>query len=235
MQLLTVTIVKPEATNFVLGQSHFIKSVEDLHEAMVGTVPGIKFGLAFCEASGKRLVRRSGTDTSLIELACQNAMAIGAGHSFIIFLGDGFYPVNVLNAIKAVPEVCRIFCATANPTQVLLAETDQGRGSWVLSTALGRSAWKTKRTFNGARICYARSVTRHRPNWSHSGSRPPAHLIRRAPVAGRPPLFIVLRGALIELWNIYVLSLAPCGRPSCVKRSMRCVAVRCGRSKPPRS
>ena len=128
MQVLTVTIVKPEETNFILGQSHFIKSVEDLHETMVGTVPGIKFGLAFCEASGKRLVRQSGTDADLIELACQNAMAIGAGHSFVIFLGDGFYPVNVLNAIKAVPEVCRIICATPNPTQVLVAETDQGRG-----------------------------------------------------------------------------------------------------------
>jgi len=128
MQVLTVTIVKPEATNFILGQSHFIKSVEDLHEAMVGTVPGIKFGLAFCEASGKRLVRRSGTDADLVELACQNATAIGAGHSFVIFLGDGFYPVNVLNAIKAVPEVCRIICATANPTQILVAETEQGRG-----------------------------------------------------------------------------------------------------------
>ena len=90
MQVLTVTIVKPEATNFILGQSHFIKTVEDLHEAMVGTVPGIKFGLAFCEASGKRLVRRSGTDAGLVELACQNATAIGAGHSFVIFLGDGF-------------------------------------------------------------------------------------------------------------------------------------------------
>jgi adenosine/AMP kinase len=128
MQLLTVPVVKPEATNFILGQSHFIKSVEDLHEAMFSAVPGIKFGLAFCEASGKRLVRRSGTDAGLIELACQNAMAIAAGHSFIIFLGDGFFPVNVLNTIKTVPEVCRIFCATANPTEILVAETDQGRG-----------------------------------------------------------------------------------------------------------
>ncbi|OAJ60083.1 hypothetical protein A6V36_25600 [Paraburkholderia ginsengiterrae] len=127
MELLTVPISKPEATNFILGQSHFIKTVEDLHEAMVGTVPGIKFGLAFCEASGKRLVRRSGTDADLIELASRNASAIGAGHSFMIVLGDGFFPVNVLNAIKAVPEVCRIFCATANPTQVVVAETDQGR------------------------------------------------------------------------------------------------------------
>ena len=128
MQLLTVPIVKPEATNFILGQTHFIKSVEDIHEVMVSSVPGIKFGLAFCEASGKRLVRRSGTDADLVELACRNAMAIAAGHSFVIFLGDGFYPVNVLNAIKAVPEVCRIFCATANPTEILVAETDQGRG-----------------------------------------------------------------------------------------------------------
>ena len=128
MQLLTVPIVKPEATNFILGQTHFIKSVEDIHEVMVSSVPGIKFGLAFCEASGKRLVRRSGTDADLVELACRNAMAIAAGHSFVIFLGEGFYPVNVLNAIKAVPEVCRIFCATANPTEILVAETDQGRG-----------------------------------------------------------------------------------------------------------
>lgn len=128
MQLSTVEIVKPEAANFILGQSHFIKTVEDLHEALYGTVPGIRFGLAFCEASGKRLVRRSGTDDALVELATSNIQRIGAGHSFIVFLGDGFFPVNVLNAIKAVPEVCRIFCATANPTQVLVAETDQGRG-----------------------------------------------------------------------------------------------------------
>ncbi|TKC87262.1 hypothetical protein FAZ69_18180 [Trinickia terrae] len=126
-QLLTVSISKPETTNFILGQSHFIKSVEDLHEALVGTVPGIKFGLAFCEASGKRLVRHSGTDAALTELACKNAIAIGAGHSFIVVLGDGYFPVNVLNAIKAVPEVCRIYCATANPTEVVLAETGQGR------------------------------------------------------------------------------------------------------------
>jgi adenosine/AMP kinase len=125
--LLTVAISKPETTNFILGQSHFIKSVEDIHEALVGTVPGIKFGLAFCEASGKRLVRHSGTDAGLTDIACQNAMTIGAGHSFIVVLGDGFYPVNVLNAIKAVPEVCRIFCATANPTEVILTQTEQGR------------------------------------------------------------------------------------------------------------
>jgi uncharacterized protein len=128
MELLAVNIDKPEDTNFILGQSHFIKTVEDLHEALVGAVPGIRFGLAFCEASGKRLVRSSGTDAAAQALAEKNAMAIGAGHSFIIVLGDGFFPVNVLNTVKAVPEVCRIFCATANPTQVLIAQTDQGRG-----------------------------------------------------------------------------------------------------------
>ena len=128
MQLSAVTVVKPENTNFILGQSHFIKTVEDLHEALFGAVPGLAFGLAFCEASGKRLVRRSGTQDALVDLATDNALRIAAGHSFIVFLGDGFFPVNVLNAVKAVPEVCRIFCATANPTQVLIAETDQGRG-----------------------------------------------------------------------------------------------------------
>ena len=128
MRLTTVKIEKPDATNFILGQTHFIKSVEDIHEALVGAVPGIKFGLAFCEASGKCLVRCSGTDPAMVQLAQQNASALGAGHCFIVFLGDGYYPVNVLNAIKMVPEVCRIFCATANPTEVVLAETDQGRG-----------------------------------------------------------------------------------------------------------
>ena len=106
----------------------FIKSVEDIHETLVGAVPGIKFGLAFCEASGKCLVRSSGTDAAMVQLAQKNAMAIGAGHCFIVFLGEGYYPVNVLNAIKMVPEVCRIFCATANPVEVVVAETDQGRG-----------------------------------------------------------------------------------------------------------
>jgi adenosine/AMP kinase len=123
-----VPIEKPDDINFILGQSHFIKTVEDVHEALVTGVPGIKFGLAFCEASGKCLVRWSGNDPQMIELAHKNAMAIGAGHSFIIFLGSNFYPVNVLNAIKMVPEVCRIFCATANPTQVVVAESEQGRG-----------------------------------------------------------------------------------------------------------
>jgi len=127
-KLTTVTIEKPENINFILGQTHFIKSVEDLHETLVGAVPGIKFGVAFCEASGKCLVRWSGTDAAMIELAKRNALALGAGHSFIVFLGEGFFPVNVLNAVKMVPEVCRIYCATANPTQVLVAETEQGRG-----------------------------------------------------------------------------------------------------------
>lgn len=128
MEIKTVRIEKGEDTNFILGQSHFIKTVEDVHEALVNVVPVIKFGLAFCEASGDCLVRWSGTDEVLIEMARKNALAIGAGHSFILFLGDGFYPLNVLNAIKQVPEVCRVFCATANPTEVLVAETAQGRG-----------------------------------------------------------------------------------------------------------
>ena len=128
MELKTVRIEKPETMNLILGQSHFIKTVEDLHEALVGAVPGIQFGLAFCESSGPALVRASGTDDELVELAKQNALALSAGHSFMIFLGEGFYPINVLNAIKRVPEVCRIFCATANPVEVILAETDQGRG-----------------------------------------------------------------------------------------------------------
>jgi adenosine/AMP kinase len=128
MQLITVRVEKPDDTNFILGQTHFIKSVEDIHEALVGAVPGIKFGLAFCEASGKCLVRWSGTDPGMVELARKNAAAIGAGHSFIVFLGEGFYPLNVLNTLKLVPEVCRLFCATANATEVVLAETEQGRG-----------------------------------------------------------------------------------------------------------
>ena len=128
MDIQTVKIDKPEAINFILGQSHFIKTVEDLHEALIGTVPGIRFGLAFCEASGKCLVRWSGNDEAMIELARKNALSIGAGHSFILFLGEGFYPINVLNTIKNVPEVARIFCATANPTEVLVAQTGQGRG-----------------------------------------------------------------------------------------------------------
>lgn len=128
MQLTTVRIEKPEEINFILGQSHFIKTVEDMHEALVTAVPGIKFGLAFCEASGPALVRWSGTDDAMIALAQQNALALACGHSFIVLLGPGFYPVNVLKTVQGVPEVCRIFCATANPTEVIVAETEQGRG-----------------------------------------------------------------------------------------------------------
>ena len=128
MQFTTVKIEKPEEINFIFGQTHFIKSVEDIHEALVSAVPGIRFGMAFCEASGKCLVRWSGTDPDMIELARKSAQAVSAGHTFIIFLGTGFYPVNVLNTIKMVPEVCRIFCATANPTEVIIAETELGRG-----------------------------------------------------------------------------------------------------------
>ena len=128
MEIQLVKIEKPEPINFILGQAHFIKTVEDVHEALVNSVPGIQFGLAFCEASGKCLVRWTGTDDAMIELAKKNALAIGAGHSFIIFLNEGFFPVNVLNAVKSVPEVARVFCATSNPTEVLVAQTGQGRG-----------------------------------------------------------------------------------------------------------
>ncbi len=128
MELKVVAIEKPAAINFVLGQTHFIKTVEDVHEVLVTSVPGIKFGLAFCEASGKCLIRWTGTDEEMIDLAKANASALASGHTFILFLGEGFYPINVLNALKMVPEVCHIVCATANPTQVILAETEQGRG-----------------------------------------------------------------------------------------------------------
>ncbi|MEW6233551.1 MAG: adenosine-specific kinase [Chloroflexota bacterium] len=127
MELKVVRLQKPEEVNLILGQSHFIKTVEDLYETLVGTVPGIKFGLAFCESSGACLVRWAGTDEEMTELARQNAYALSAGHCFIIFLKNA-YPINVLNAIKMVPEVCRIFCASANSVEVLVAETDQGRG-----------------------------------------------------------------------------------------------------------
>lgn len=128
MELITVKIEKPDDINFILGQSHFIKTVEDIHEALVQSVPGIKFGLAFCESSGAMLVRSTGTDEEMIGLARRNAVALGAGHCFILFLGRGFFPINVLNSLKMVPEVCRIFCATSNPVEVILAETEQGRG-----------------------------------------------------------------------------------------------------------
>lgn len=128
MELHVVPIQKqPEDVNVILGQSHFIKTVEDIHEALVNAVPGIKFGLAFCEASGPALVRFSGTDDALVEQAKANALALAAGHVFVILLGNA-YPVNVLRAIRDVPEVCTIFCASANPVQAIVAETEQGRG-----------------------------------------------------------------------------------------------------------
>lgn len=127
LEFKVVVIEKADEINFILGQSHFIKTVEDLYEVMVSSVPGAKFGLAFCEASHDRLIRSAGTDDDLIELAKNNAMAIGAGHSFIIMMKECF-PINVLNAIKGVPEVCSIYCATANPTSVIVAENVQGRG-----------------------------------------------------------------------------------------------------------
>ena len=127
MELKIVKIENPDSLNMILGQSHFIKTVEDIHEVMVSTVPMAKFGLAFCEASDVCLVRHSGTDSEMLELAQKNAYALSAGHSFIVFMKDMF-PVNVLNAIKNVPEVCRIFCATANPVEVIIVETELGRG-----------------------------------------------------------------------------------------------------------
>lgn len=122
-----VTVAKPDGMNVIIGQAHFIKTVEDLHEALAGTSPHLRFGLAFCEASAARLVRRSGNDPELTELAARNALAIGAGHAFVIMLREGF-PINVLNQVKAVPEVCGIYCATANEVDVLVAVTERGRG-----------------------------------------------------------------------------------------------------------
>jgi hypothetical protein len=127
MDISTVRFEKPEELNFILGQSHFIKTVEDLHEALVQSSPSLKFGIAFCESSGPRLVRWSGNDPELIDLAVKNAQAIGAGHAFVVLLKDGF-PINVLNAIKSLPEVCTVYCATANPVEVVVGQTEQGRG-----------------------------------------------------------------------------------------------------------
>ncbi len=127
MDIKVVAIDKPEDMNFILGQAHFIKTVEDLHEAIVTTAPQMKFGLAFCESSGEALVRWSGNDDTLVDIARKNALALATGHAFIIFMANGF-PVNILNAVKNVPEVCRIYCATANPVEVIVAETATGRG-----------------------------------------------------------------------------------------------------------
>jgi uncharacterized protein len=127
VELSAYPIDKPEGLNVIVGQAHFVKAVEDLHECLVGTSPHLRFGLAFCEASGQCLIRRSGNDDDLIDLAARNAEGMGAGHSFIIFLREGF-PVNVLNSIKNVPEVCTVFCATANAVEVLVAQTEFGRG-----------------------------------------------------------------------------------------------------------
>ena len=127
MEFLTVKIEKPEDANVILGQAHFIKTIDDVYEALVGSSPHLRFGIAFCEASGPCLVRRAGNDEDLIALAVENATTIGAGHSFIVFLREGF-PVNVLNQLKQVSEVCHIFCATANPVEVIVAQTESGRG-----------------------------------------------------------------------------------------------------------
>jgi uncharacterized protein len=127
MEIKIVPLENPDQLNLILGQSHFIKTVEDMHEALVSTVPGAKFGIAFCEASDVCLVRHTGTDPELVDLAKKNAFALAAGHSFIVFMKD-MYPINILNTVKNLPEVCRIFCATANPVQVVIGETEQGRG-----------------------------------------------------------------------------------------------------------
>ncbi|MGB3346541.1 MAG: adenosine-specific kinase [Candidatus Humimicrobiia bacterium] len=126
MELKVIKIEKPDEMNFILGQSHFIKTVEDIYEVMIGSMPNIKFGIGFCESSGPCLVRYEGNDEKLIELAKKNALNIGAGHAFIIFM-ENAYPINVLNSIKSVPEVCRIFCATANQTEIVIGETEKGR------------------------------------------------------------------------------------------------------------
>jgi len=127
LELKTVQIEKDDETNIILGQSHFIKTIEDIYEAMVNAVPNVRFGVAFCEASVRRLVRLAGTDKELVESAKKNALAIGAGHCFIIMMKECF-PINVLNAVKAVPEVCSIYCATANPTTVIVADMGEARG-----------------------------------------------------------------------------------------------------------
>jgi adenosine/AMP kinase len=159
MQLITVKIEKPDDTNFILGQTHFIKSVEDIHEALVAAVPGIKFGLAFCEASGKCLVRWSGTDPAMMELARKNAAAIGAGHSFIVFLGDGFYPLNVLNTLKTVPEVCRLPAPPPTPPRSSWRRRSRGVESSAWWTGSHRKASRMRVTSSGGRTSCGRSAT----------------------------------------------------------------------------
>jgi hypothetical protein len=127
VELKTVKIENPDELNMILGQAHFIKTADDLHEALVSAVPTIKFGVAFCEASGPRLVRFTGNDDGLIELAKKNALTLSCGHCFVIFMKDAF-PINIMNAIREVPEVVGVFCATANPVEVVIAETELGRG-----------------------------------------------------------------------------------------------------------
>jgi len=127
MEFLSIPVEKPDDVNVVIGQSHFIKTVEDLHEVLAASAPALKFGVAFCESSGPRLVRRTGNDPGLVDAAVRIAQAIGAGHSFVVLLREGF-PVSILNAVKLVQEVCTIFCATANPVEVIVAQTPAGRG-----------------------------------------------------------------------------------------------------------
>ena len=153
-----VPVDKPDDFNVVIGQAHFIKTVEDLHEAMVGVSSSLRFGLAFCEASGPRLVRRTGNDPELVELATRNALAIAAGHCFVIFLRDGF-PVNILNPVKAVPEVCTIYCATANPVDILVAVTRVAVALWASSTDRRPSGWRPIATWPTGATCCAPSVT----------------------------------------------------------------------------
>jgi adenosine/AMP kinase len=136
VEIQTVALERPEDANVILGQAHFVKTVEDVHEALAGASPHLRFGIAFCEASGVCLVRRSGNDDELVAAAERNALALGCGHAFVVLLREGF-PVNVLNALKLVPEVCRIFCATANPVEVIVGQTAQGRG--VLGVVDGES------------------------------------------------------------------------------------------------
>ncbi len=153
-----VSVDKPDDVNVVIGQAHFIKAVEDLHEAMVGVSPSLRFGLAFCEASGPRLVRHTGNDGDLVELATRTALAIAAGHSFVIFLREGF-PINILNPVQAVPEVCTIYCATANPVDVVVAVTPHGRG--IVGVVDGQTLWEWRpiATLRSGVTCCAPSVT----------------------------------------------------------------------------